>query len=90
MSLLVGEGYLITVSETDIMCPICTFKFDVGDKMDNADHFIFDMQCPGCKGLIRIKIPIFGGTTECFEANPPKTIKDKVSVSPFKINGKIV
>lgn len=87
-----GQGSIITVSETDITCPICTFKFDASDKMDKAKLPVFKMKCPGCKSAIGIQIPIFGGVTKYFEWNPPKTKEDHQlkTASPFRVNGKIV
>lgn len=90
MSLIIGNGMCIIYSETGIKCPICTFEFDAGDKMDKAKYPVFKMKCPGCKSAIGISIPIFGGNTKCFEWNAPKTKDDNrlENISPNKINGK--
>lgn len=40
MSVITGkidnEGYLVDVFETEVECPICTFKFDASEKMAKA------------------------------------------------------
>lgn len=92
MSKIIGNGKCITYMETEITCPICTFAFDISDKIDKADLPIFKMKCPGCKSAIGISLPIFGGNTECFEWNAPKTIKDNrlKSVTLNRINGQAI
>ena len=82
----------ITYNETDVECPICTFKFDAGEKMDKAKFPVFKMKCPACKSAIGISIPIFGGNTKCFEWNPPKTKENNrlENITPNKINGNII
>lgn len=82
----------ITYTETDVQCPICTFEFNVGEKMSKAKYPLFKMKCPACKSWIGISIPILGGNTECFEWNPPKTKRDNrlKCVTPNKVNGEVV
>lgn len=89
MSIIAGKGFLITVMETELKCPICTFNFDASDKMDKAKYPTFQTKCPACKGKIGISIPIFGGTTECFEwgTNPKYQLRTK---APFTVNDKEV
>jgi hypothetical protein len=92
MSIIIGHGALITYFETELQCPICTFKFDASDKIDKAKYPVFKMKCKGCKAWIGISVPVFGGNTSCFEWNPPK-VKDSPRleyVTPFKVNGKEV
>jgi hypothetical protein len=92
MSLIVGNGMCITYMETDVTCPICTFEFNCGEKYEKAKKFIFKMKCPACKSWIGIRMPVFGGTTKCFEWNPPKTKEDNQlkTETPNRYNGKIV
>ena len=92
MSLIIGNGQCITYFETEVICPICTFKFDAGAKMDKAKYPVFRTKCPGCKSAIGISIPILGGNTTCFEWNAPKTREDNrlKTVTPNKINGRII
>ena len=92
MSIIIGGGALITYNETEVKCPICTFEFDVGEKMEKAKLPVFSMKCPACKSKIGISIPIFGGTTKCFEWNAPKTVANNrlENVAEFKINGRVV
>lgn len=82
----------ITYMETEVTCPICTFAFDASDKIDKAKYPTFKTKCPGCKSAIGISMPIFGGNTECFEWNAPKTREDNrlKSITPNKINGKAI
>jgi hypothetical protein len=90
MSLIIQNGALIDIIETELECPICTFKFDASEKMDNTKHPVFKTKCPGCKSVIGISIPIFGGTTECFEWATSPVIKQLKTTAPFTINGKII
>ena len=92
MSIIIGNGMCITYMETEVICPICTFEFDVSEKSGKAKYPIFKMKCPACKSAIGIKMPILGGNTECFEWNPPKTVKDNQlkNVMPNKVNGEVV
>ncbi len=89
MSIIAGKGFLITVMETELECPICAFKFDASYKMDKAKYPTFKTKCPACKGKIGISILIFGGTTECFEwdTNPKYQL---ITKAPFTVNGKEV
>lgn len=91
MSIVKGPGFWIDEYETDITCPICTFQFDATARMEKAKLPVFKMRCPGCKSWIGIKVPIFGGTTECFEWDPPKTKENNqlITKSPFRVNGVI-
>lgn len=79
----------ISYMETDVTCPICTFSFDSSERASKAKDFIFKMKCPACKSWVGVRLPIFGGNTQCFEWNPPKTKKDNQlrTVSPDYING---
>ncbi len=92
MSVIIGNGMCISYMETEVECPICTFKFDVGEKADKAKYPVFKMRCPACKSWVGVSMPIFGGNTECFEWNPPKTKKDNQlkTTTPNRVNGKIV
>ena len=92
MSVIIGNGMCITYSETEVKCPICTFEFDIGDKFEKAKQPVFKMKCPACKSKLGISMPIFGGNTECFEWDAPKTEKDNrlKTITPNKINGKII
>lgn len=87
MGIVTGKGMLITVMENELECPICTFKFDASAKMDKAKYPTFKTKCPGCKGAIGIKMPIFGGTTECFEWDTPPNVEQLKTVAPFTVNG---
>jgi hypothetical protein len=56
--------------------------------MDKADLPVFKMKCPACKGKVGIRIPIMGGTTECFELG----VKDSIRITtkaPFTVNGEV-
>ena len=91
MSLIIGGGMCITYNETEVTCPICTFEFDASDKIAKADIPCFKSKCPACKSAIGISVPIFGGHTECFEWNSPKTKCEKLkTVTPNRINGEII
>lgn len=87
MSLIIGNGTCITYFETEVICPICTFKFDAGSKIDKAKSPVFKMKCPACKSIIGISVPIFGGNTTCFEWAVPKGVKPLKTITPNKING---
>ena len=91
MSIILGNGMCISYDETEVQCPICTFKFDAGEKMEKAKYPTFKTKCPGCKSAIGISIPIFGGNTKCFEYYPPNTDKPErlQTETPFKVNGNI-
>lgn len=84
-----GEGYLIDVMETEVECPICTFKFDASEKMAKAKLPVFKTKCPACKGKIGISEPIFGGLTKCFEWDCPPNVERLETTSPFTVNGEI-
>lgn len=88
MSVLAGKGYRITVTETDLTCPICTFKFDASDKIEKSKDVVFKTRCPACKGKIGISLPIFGGTTKCFEWDVPKSVERLETIVPFTVNGR--
>jgi len=88
MSIIIGGGKLITYSETELECPICTFKFDAAEKMDKAKYPTFKTKCPACKGNIGISMPIFGGTTKCFEWADSPHIERLETIAPFSVNGK--
>lgn len=90
MSVLHGPGYLITYDESEITCPICSQVFDASDKIDKAKLPVFNTKCPFCKGKITISMPIFGGQTECWETNCPKTVERLKTVTPDRVNGRIV
>ena len=42
--------------------------------------------CPNCKGKIGISLPIFGGTTKCFELETPSSIKPVETIAPFEVD----
>lgn len=90
MSLIIGNGVCITSYETEVQCPICTFQFDAGDKIDENELPLFKMKCPACKSAIGISVPILGGNTECFEWNAPKTRDDNQlrTITPNQLNEK--
>lgn len=88
MSLIIGGGVYISYSETEVECPICTFKFDAEEKIEKAKYPTFKTKCPGCRGEIGITIPIFGGNTKCFEWNAPKTGERLETITPNKVNGR--
>ena len=92
MSIVIGNGALISYDESDLECPICTSVFDASEKMSKAKYPTFKTKCPYCKGIIGITIPIFGGNTKCFEWNIPNIIEHNrlKTESPFKVNGKVV
>jgi len=92
MSLIIGNGAWITYDESDVECPICTFKFDASDKIEKAKYPTFKTKCPACKGKIGISMPIFGGHTKCFEWDAPtaKALTRLETETPFKVNGKIL
>lgn len=87
MSIIIGNGMLITYNETEVTCPICTAKFDAGTKMDKAKYPVFKMKCPKCKGKITISVPIYSGEVRCWETECPKNIKRLETVTPNKVNG---
>lgn len=80
-------GGIISIMETDIVCPVCAFEFDCSDKADKAKHPLFNMKCPACKSKLKILMPIFGGTTQCWEADVPKNVERLTTKSPFCVNG---
>ncbi len=87
MSIIAGKGFLITITETELECPICTFKFDASEKIEKARYPTFKTTCPACKGNIGIRTPIFGGTTQCFEWDTLPNVKQLVTKAPFTVNG---
>ena len=87
MSIIIGKGMLIDVIETELECPICTFKFDASSQMDKAQDPVFKTKCPACKSNIGISEPIFGGTTKCFEWDVPNGVSRLETVAPFTVNG---
>lgn len=87
MSIITGKGILITYCETEVECPICTFKFDADDKIDEAPYPLFETSCPACKGAIGISVPIYGGNTTCFEWADSFRI---TTVTPNRINGEVI
>ncbi len=88
MSIIIGKEFIITVNETDLECPICTAKLDTSEKMDKAKLPVFKMKCPACKSKIGISIPIFGGTTKCFEWETPVGVNKLKTAAPFTVNFK--
>ena len=91
MSIIItGKGFLITISETELICPICEQSFDASEKMDKAKYPVFKTKCPICKGRIMISIPIFGGTTKCSELEISPNVERLETVAPFTVNGKEV
>lgn len=86
MSVIIGKNYLINVVETKLECPICTSAFDADEKIDKAKLPVFKMKCPNCKGQIGISLPIFGGTTKCFEWETPSCIKPAETIAQFEVN----
>lgn len=89
MSIIVHGGMIMTVMETEVECPVCTFKFDIGAKAEKARYPMFKTKCPACKSKLGISMPIMGGTTECFEWDVPKGVPQLRTKSPFTVNGKI-
>jgi hypothetical protein len=87
MSIIIGNGMCITYNETEVVCPICTFKFDAGGKIEKAKYPTFKTKCPACKGKIGISTPIYSGNTTCFEWDVPKSVKRLETITPNKING---
>ena len=87
MCVITGKGFLLEVIESNLECPICTFVFDASDKMDKAKYPTFKTKCPACKGKIGISMPIFGGTTKCFEWETSPNVKQYVTIAPFTVNG---
>lgn len=87
MSIWSGKGYLITVVESEVTCPICDQIFDCGGKMEKAKYPVFNMKCPFCKGKITISTPMMGGQLECWETNCPKTVKRLKTTTENKCNG---
>ena len=79
---------LISVMETELECPICTFVFDAGEKMNKAKYPVFNTRCPACKGKIVISMPIYGGTTRCYEQADSPSIKRLETIAPFTVNYK--
>jgi hypothetical protein len=75
----------LTVDETEVECPICTFRFDAESRMAKAKLPVFKMKCPGCKSYIGISLPIFGGVTKCFEWEADATGNRLKTESEFKI-----
>ncbi len=90
MSVIHGKGVYITYMETEIVCPVCEAEIDIADKADKAKDPVFKMKCPKCKSWLGVSMPIFGGTTECFEWNTPKNVKPQRTVAPFLVNGQVV
>ncbi|MCH7826412.1 MAG: hypothetical protein IIC75_00325 [Bacteroidetes bacterium] len=86
MSVIIGKGTVITVMETKLECPICTAAFDASEKIDKAKLPVFKTKCPECKGKIGISLPIFGGTTKCFEWKTPPHVKPVETVAQFEVN----
>jgi len=89
MSVLVGPGYIICYSETEVTCPICEQIFDAGDKISKAKYPVFSTKCPTCKGKITISVGIFGGGLKCWETDCPSSIKRLETITPDKVNGKV-
>lgn len=87
MSIIIGNGFKLSVIETELECPICTFKFDASAKMDKAKNPTFKMKCPGCKGFVGVTVPIFGGSTKCFEWDVPAGHYRPETTAPFRVNG---
>jgi hypothetical protein len=85
MSLIVGKGVMITVMETEVCCPVCTFKFDVGEKSEKSKYPAFSMKCPGCKSKLSILMPVFGGQTIVREFSVPENVERLQTVSEFKV-----
>ena len=90
MSVIVGSGVYISYMETEVECPVCSAIIDIGEKADKAKYPVFKMKCPKCKSWLGISMPIFGGTTECFEWNVPKNVRPQKTVAPFLVNGEPV
>lgn len=92
MSLIINKGAYITYMESDIKCPICTFKFDASSKIEKSKYPTFKTKCPACKGAIGISMPILGGVTECFEWYAPKakSLFQLRTKSFFKVNNTII
>ena len=86
MSIIAGKGFLITVVDTEVGCPICTFRFDASKVMAKAKDPVFKTKCPACKGATGISEPIYGGNTTCFEWD--KRGGRHETVTPQTINGK--
>jgi len=89
MSLIIGNGILLNYLETEVTCPVCTFEFDVSDKMEKAKYPVFKMKCPACKSALGVSTPIFGGELTCYEWNVPKGVERQETKTPNRFNGKI-
>ncbi len=87
MSIIIGGGVLISYMESELECPICTFKFDASEKMDKAKYPVFNTRCPACKGKIVISMPIMGGTTRCYEQADSPNIERLETTALFEVNG---
>lgn len=87
MSIIIGNGILLTYGESEITCPICTSVFDASAKMEKAKYPIFNTRCPKCKGKITISEPIFGGVLKCWETECPLTVERLETITPNKVNG---
>ena len=85
MSVIIGKNYLINVVETKLKCPICTATFEADEQINKAKLPVFKTKCPECKGKIGISLPVFGGTTKCFEWKTPSCIKPIETIAPFEV-----
>jgi hypothetical protein len=91
MSIIIGEGYIVSCLESEVECPICTAKFDAAEKIYKAKYPVFKMKCPKCKGKLTISAPIFSSDNlKCWETECPKNVKRLETETPFKVNGKAV
>lgn len=89
MSIIIGNGMLLSYDETEGTCPICEQIFDASQKIEKSKHPVFNTRCPKCKGKITISTPVFGGTLKFFETECPATIKRLETETPNKVNGRI-
>ncbi len=89
MSIIIGNGMLITYMENEIECPICNQIIDTGRASEKSKYPIFNMRCPKCKGKITISEPIFGGTLKAWETECPKSVKRLKTETLNKVNGKV-
>lgn len=87
MSIISGKGYLITVIETDLVCPICQGHFDADEIIEKSDDFFIETKCPNCKSAIGIVLPAYGGTTKCIELDVPDGVVCLETKADFTVNG---
>jgi len=87
MSIERGPGYIMTVLDTELQCPICEQTFEAIEKIAKAKLDCFKMKCPVCKGKITVLLPLYSGPTKVCETNCPPNVKRLETETEFKING---